>query len=100
MTAHQAIRVRTWIRASDADVRDGLLGWISVEFGPLLIDVTLRRLASGRLGLSFPSRTSKSGMKHPVVRPVDDAARRAVEAVILGQLGQHTTATGQEDGDA
>lgn len=53
-------------------------------------------MADGRLGLSFPSRVSKSGKKHSIVRPVDDAARRAVEAEILGQLGQHSAEAGQE----
>jgi DNA-binding cell septation regulator SpoVG len=85
----QGIRVRTWVKASDQDVRSGLLGWISVEYGSLVIDnIALRRTSSGRLALSFPTRTARNGEKHAIVRPIDDRARRAVEAEILGQLGQ------------
>jgi DNA-binding cell septation regulator SpoVG len=83
------VRVRTWVRGSDSDVRSGLLGWISVEYGALLIDnITLRKTSEGRLALSFPSRTAKNGQKHAVVRPVDNDARVAIEREILGQLGQ------------
>lgn len=57
--------------------------------GSILDGITLRRTASGRLALSFPSRTAGDGRRHPLVRPVDDAARQAIERERLGQLGQH-----------
>ena len=86
---HGDLRVRTWMRGSDANIRSGLLGWISIEFGQLLIDnITLRRTSEGRLALSFPSRTAKNGQKHAIVRPIDDDARRAIELEILRQLRQ------------
>jgi hypothetical protein len=87
------IRVRTWVRATDAEVRTGLLGYLSVQLGPLLLDgITLRQTADGRLTLSFPARTDRAGRKHSYVRPVDDAARKAIEREILGQLGQRAKA--------
>jgi DNA-binding cell septation regulator SpoVG len=87
--AEHLVRLRTWIKASAADERTGLIGWISVEYGSLLIDnITLRRTSAGRLTLSFPTRTAKNGQKHAVVRPLDDVARREVERVILEQLAE------------
>ena len=83
------LRIRTWCRASDDDVRSGLLGFLSVEFGPWIFDgITLRRTAEGRFTLSFPARTDRAGRRHSYIRPVDDAARRLIENEILGQLGQ------------
>ena len=83
------IVVRSWVGASDEEIRTGLLGFISVFVGDLIVDgLALRKTASGRLALSFPARTSRSGHRHPYVRPIDDDARRAIERAILGQLGQ------------
>lgn len=95
-------RVRTWVRASDAEVRSGLLGWISVELRNVVLDgITLRRTADGRFALSFPARTDRGGRRHSYIRPVDDAARKAIEREILGQLGQgESVAAPVEAGDA
>ncbi len=83
------VRVRSWIKASDAEVRTGLLGFLSVTYGNLVLDgIVLRRTADGRFVLSFPARTDRSGRRHSYIRPVDDEARRQIEAVILGELGQ------------
>lgn len=88
MADHQ-VRVRTWVRASDEDVRNGLLGFISVEYGSLVLDgICLRRSAAGKFILSFPARTDRAGKRHSYVRPASDAARKAVEREILRQLGQ------------
>lgn len=88
---HPQVRVRSWIRGSDEDVRSGLLGFISVEFGPWIFDgITLRRTAEGRFALSFPARTDRAGRRHAYIRPSDDTARREIESQILRQLGQHT----------
>lgn len=82
-----AFRLRSWVRAGDADAAAGLLGWISVEYGVLIVDnITLRRTSDGRLALSFPSRTAKNGAKHSIVRPVDDTTRVAIEREIMRQL--------------
>ncbi len=83
------VRVRSWIKASDAEVRTGLLGYLSVTYGDLILDgIVLRRTADSRFALSFPARTDRSGRRHSYIRPVDDEARRRIEAVILGELGR------------
>jgi DNA-binding cell septation regulator SpoVG len=80
------IRIRSWVRGSADDERSGLLGFLSVHYGALVLDgITVRRTADGRLALSFPERRDKQGRRHSVVRPVDDAARREIEAVVFGQ---------------
>lgn len=84
------VRLRTWIRASAADERSGLLGYASIFVGNLIVDgIVLRRTASGRFALSYPARTDKSGHRHPYLRPIDDEARRAIERTLFAQLGQH-----------
>ena len=88
------VHVRTWVRASDAEIRTGLLGYLSVAYGDLILDgIVLRRTADGRCVLSFPARTDRSGRRHSYIRPVDDEARRQIEAVILGELGQRGEAS-------
>jgi len=84
------IRLRTWVRGSADDERNGLLGFISVAFGPWIFDgITLRRTADGRFALSFPARTDRAGRKHSFIRPANDEVRKAIEAELLAQLGQH-----------
>lgn len=83
------VRVRTWVRGSADDTRSGLLGYLSVSYGALLLDgITVRRSASGRLALSFPAKTDRAGRRHSYVQPVDNEARRAIEREILTQLAQ------------
>ena len=87
--ADHEVRVRTWVRASDDDIRTGLLGYLSVEHGPWIFDgICLRRTADGRFALSFPARTDRAGRRHSYIRPADDVARKAIEREILAQLGQ------------
>tara|TARA_R110002096_G_scaffold70812_1_gene169536 strand:- start:1 stop:279 length:279 start_codon:yes stop_codon:yes gene_type:complete len=78
------IRLRTWVRGSDKDVRSGLLGFVSVFYGDLVLDgITVRRTADGRLTLSFPQRRDGRGRSHPLFRPVDDDARLRIEKAIF-----------------
>ena len=78
------IRLRTWVRGSDSDVRSGLLGFVSVFYGDLILDgITVRRTAEGRLTLSFPQRRDGRGRSHPLFRPIDDAARVRIEKAIF-----------------
>ena len=75
--------------ASPAHQECGLLGWLALRHGELLIDgVALRRTRDGRLALSWPARRDRSGRDHPVVCPIDDVARRAVEDRIIDALGE------------
>ena len=88
------IRIRTWVRATDAEIRSGLLGYLSVEYGDLILDgIVVRRTADGRFALSFPARTDGAGRRHSYIRPIDDQARRGIEAMILEELGQRGEAS-------
>jgi hypothetical protein len=83
------VRVRSWVKGSDEDQRSGLLGYLSVQYGTLVLDgLTLRRTAAGKFAISFPARTDRAGRKHPLIRPADDAARKDIEAELLWQLGE------------
>lgn len=88
MTDH-AIRVRTWVKAGEQDIRTGLLGFLSVTYGCLVLDgIVLRRTAEGRLALSFPARTDKTGRRHSYIRPASDDVRLEIERELLWQLGE------------
>jgi len=80
--------------AGAGEVSSGLLGYLSLTMGDVLrLDgVVLRRTAAGRLALAFPARTARDGTRHPYMRPVDDAARVAIEAQVLGALSHGTPA--------
>lgn len=81
------IRAVRFTPGTEADAERGLLAYVRIDFGPLVLDgVTLRRHADGRLGLTYPERTDRAGRRHPLVRPVDDAARRAIESEVLREL--------------
>ena len=88
------ILIRSWVRGSDEDLRAGLLGYVSVFVGNLVIDsITVRRTADGWIVLSFPARTDRFGRRHAIVRPEDDAARQAIEREILDQLREQGEST-------
>ncbi|MBK9387331.1 MAG: septation protein SpoVG family protein [Planctomycetes bacterium] len=84
-----AITAVTITPTGDDDADDGLLAFLVIEVESLFrIDgVTLRLTDEGRLALSFPSRTSRRGTKHSLVRPRDQAARAAIERAIFAALG-------------
>ena len=83
------IEVLTFSSAGPEQAKTGMLGWLSLTLsGQLLLDgVALRRTQSGRLRLSFPRPKSPSGREREVVRPIDDAARDAIEDQVLRALG-------------
>jgi len=83
------IRAIRFIPASDAEAERGLLAYVKLEYGPLVLDgVTLRRHADGRLGLTWPERIDRAGRRHPLIRPVSDAARRELEDEVLAELAR------------
>ena len=86
--AEVEIRIRTWVRATDAEVRTGLLGYISAVVDDLLVldGITVRKTADGRTVLSFPERVDRRGRRHSYFRPVDGRARCRIEAAIFGEL--------------
>ena len=79
------VRIRSWTRGSDEDEQRGLLGFLSLSYGDLILDgVTVRRTASGRMTLSWPERRDRQGRAHPYLRPVSDEARRRIEQAVFG----------------
>lgn len=78
-----------YVPAADADVRTGLLAYLQVQLDDVVLDgLTLRRTAAGKFAISFPARTDRQGNRHPIVRPVDDDARRQIEHELLRQIAQ------------
>lgn len=75
--------------AGPQDRKSGLLAWLRFRLDDLVVidGVSLRRTRDGRLVLSFPIRHDSQGRQHPIVRPVDDVARRALESEVLEALG-------------
>jgi hypothetical protein len=65
----------------------GFLGHVRGRLGPVLIDLVVRRTASGRLTVVFPTRRDGSGREHQLVRPVDRAAREAIRQQVLAAAG-------------
>ena len=86
---NDTIRIRSWVAGTADEVRTGLLGYLSVTVGNLVLDgLTLRRTAAGTFAISFPARTDRHGNRHPYVRPIDDDARRQIEHELLRQIAQ------------
>lgn len=67
----------------------GLLGWVSfVVNGAIRVDgVALRETMRGILTLSYPSKTTPSGGRHPYVLPVGRVACDEIQRQVLSQLG-------------
>lgn len=83
------------VAASAMDRARGLLFFAAFTYGALRLDgVAVRRTRDGRLALSFPVRHDRHGRHHALVRPIDDAARRALEAQVFAALDlKHETST-------
>jgi len=77
-----------FVEAAVEQHRSGLLGWVRFTLGGLVVvdGVALRRTQCGRLTLSYPVRHDARGRQHSIVRPVDDAARVAIEAQVFAAL--------------
>jgi hypothetical protein len=75
--------------ASGAQLRTGLLGWVSFVLANVLVveSVAVRRTHAGRLTLSYPRRTDRHGNARYDVRPRDDAARLDLELQVFAGLG-------------
>jgi len=82
------ISLATFIPAPPELQGDGLLGWVSFKLdGALLVTgVALRRSRAGQYVFSWPVHRGRNGRDHHIVRPLDDAARIALEAELLLQL--------------
>lgn len=87
MADFPAIADLRFTASNDADSARGLLGFVSFALGPVRLDgVTVRRTRDGRLTLSFPVRRDADGRAHALVRPLDDEARRSLEAQVFAAL--------------
>ena len=74
--------------AGVADMASGLLGFVQLHYGLLVLDgITLRRTVDGRHALSFPGRRDRRGVMRSIMRPADDAARRELEGQVFRALG-------------
>jgi len=63
------------------------MGRMIATYGDLeLRCLQVRRTADGRYAVGFPSRTDANGVMHPIVRPLDQVARGAIEAQVIGEL--------------
>ena len=83
------IDIRSWKRASDDERRSGLIAYLTLLIGPVVVDgVTLRRFSSGQFGLSFPARVKASGQRFSIVWPADNERRLALEREVLRQLAE------------
>jgi len=66
------------------DQRSGLLGFVQLRYGDILMDgLAVRLTVDGTLTLSFPSRRDRKGHRFPYYRPADAAARGAFEQEIF-----------------
>ncbi len=79
------VSIRTWTRGSAEDEQRGLIGYLSLAYGDLILDsVVARRTADGRMTLSWPERRDGQGRRHPIVKPASDEARLRIEKAIFG----------------
>lgn len=82
--AEPQVSIRSWVRGSADDQRRGLLGFVSLVYGDLVLDgITVRRTEAGRLTLSYPERRDGQGRRHALMRPIDDEARLRIEKAIF-----------------
>ena len=79
------------IHAGAADVTNGLLAFVSFKIGDVLFvdGVVVRKTLDNRITLSWPCRVDRAGRRHPILRPLDDAARQQLEKRILKALAEN-----------
>jgi DNA-binding cell septation regulator SpoVG len=94
------------IPVSDIQVRlveegsDGLLAFAScvVAGGLKINNIAIRRGKEGSLFLTYPSKQSSKGTRHPYFHPITSGAAKAVENAVLARLA--TLARAAETGAA
>lgn len=81
--------IASWSPASQQDRTDGLLGFVQVRVGgTMLLDcIAVRRTRAGKLTLSYPERTDRYGVRHAVIRPINDAVRLRIEHAVFSAIG-------------
>ena len=75
--------------ATSRNLETGLLGYLSLALNEVLLldGLTLRQSADGSRYISYPARTDHAGSRHPYIRPLGDAARRAIQNQVFEALG-------------
>jgi hypothetical protein len=82
------VKVLSFVGASPEDWRRGLLGFVRVRVGGLIVDgIAVRVTSAGKPVLIYPSRRSRTGARHAVSRPATEAARRAIQRAVFSHLG-------------
>ena len=72
---------------SPAERTTGLLGWVRLRYGDLLLDgLALRRTRDARLVLSFPRPSKGGGFARQLVGPAGPDVRAQIEADVLTEL--------------
>ena len=70
--------------ASPSEQHTGLLGYVRLRYGDLVLDgLTLRRTAAGRLTVSYPARRDRQGGRHAYFQPADEEKRAEFERWFL-----------------
>jgi len=84
VAARPSVSLLSFVSAPAALQESGLLGWLGLSVGDLVIldGIALRRSRAGELILSFPVRTDGRGRRSATVRPMDAGAA----AYIVGQV--------------
>jgi len=88
MSTSLRVTLVAFMSGSVYDQEAGLLGWITIDVGGLVLlhGITLRRSRLGTLSLSFPKRKGSRGVRYPVSEPLDDDARREIERQVFAAL--------------
>lgn len=85
-----AVSILAFTPAPPLDVADGLLGWVDLRLGELVIvhNVAVRRTREGEPTLAWPVKDDRKGNRRAVVRPHGDAARVGIEAAVFAELAR------------
>ena len=88
MTTYLHVSAIHFEPAGRTDTVTGLLGWCSFLLNNRVqVDgVAIRRKLDGGLTLSWPARTLADGRRRPCVHPINNDARRDLEAQVLSAL--------------
>ncbi len=78
----------TFTPATEHDRRSGLLGWVRVEIGGVVVidSVAVRRTRRGRIALSFHVSTTRAGRRRAIAHPIDRAAHVEIERQVVAEL--------------
>ncbi len=73
--------------ASGTERAQGLLGFVSLRLGELILDsLVVRRTRDARYVVGFPHRRDRKGFAHEVVRPTTHEVRRSIENEVIAEL--------------